>query len=265
MAGLNTRIKIDGAPTLWERVDRSAHSVILLDYDGTLAPFHEERMQARPLEGVVDALERIANLPDTTVALVSGRPVAEVQDLTGLNGVMIAGTHGFELYEPDAGTVSTELSPEIAETLDRAHQEAVRLVGPARAERKVATVALHVRGMDDRAAQAALDAFREHASAAPDDDFVVRAFNGGLELRVRHRDKGVAVGEILAATRPADLVIYIGDDDTDEDAFRELPPETGIGIRVGRADRPTHAAGRIDSCEDVLKFLTDWIATKTCQ
>jgi trehalose-6-phosphatase len=233
MAGLNTRIKIDGAPTLWDRVERSAHSVILLDYDGTLAPFHEERMQARPLEGVVDALERIANLPDTTVALVSGRPVAEVQDLTGLNGVMIAGTHGFELYEPDAGTVSTELSPEIAETLDRAHQEAVRLVGPARAERKVATVALHVRGMD--------------------------------ELRVRHRDKGVAVGEILAATRPADLVIYIGDDDTDEDAFRELPPETGIGIRVGRADRPTHAAGRIDSCEDVLKFLTDWIATKTCQ
>lgn len=267
MAGLNARIKINGLPSFWDDVALVSHVLVLLDYDGTLAPFHADRMRAYPLEGVVDALERMAELPDTTVALVSGRPVAEIQELTGLTDVIIAGTHGWEVYRPGVGVTATGLPPRTVATLDQAHRDAIRLVGRERAERKIATVALHVRGLDADTAQAATAAFRASATALAGrgPTFEVRDFNGGVELRVRHRNKGVAVREILEATPQAELVVYIGDDDTDEDAFRALPVLMGAGIKVGQAGHPTAALGRLDSCEDVLKFLTDWIATKTCQ
>jgi trehalose-phosphatase len=265
MAGLNARIKVDGVPAFWDQLERSAHTILLLDYDGTLAPFHEERMQARPLPGIVEAIERLGKVGNTTIALVSGRPVAEVRELTGLSSVIIAGTHGFELYSPVSGTAAIDIEPAVAQTLERVHAEAARLVGAARAERKIATVALHVRGLDERDARDAMLAFRDVASTASAADFEVRDFNGGVELRARHRDKGVAVREILAALPSADLVVYVGDDDTDEDAFRALRDIDGVGIRVGAPDLSTSAQGRLESCDDVLSLLTDWIATKTCQ
>src|SRR5690606_18542308 len=119
------------------------------------------RMDARPLEGVTELLQEIGRLPNTTIALISGRPVSEVLELTGVDDVVIAGTHGFELYKPGKGTHASALSIEHEAILDRAELLARELAGPERAERKISTVAVHTRGLDPDAAAEIVRAFRE--------------------------------------------------------------------------------------------------------
>lgn len=260
----NRPIDIPGVPDFWDRARRARHAILFLDYDGTLAPFRVNRMDARPLEGIPEALDDIGRLDNTTVALISGRPVFEVLELAGIDDVVIAGTHGFELYEPGRGTHASSLSVENATTLDRAEEKARELAGPERTERKVSTVAIHTRGLDPDMAADLNSAFREGVRPFRTDEFEVRDFNGGVELRSRARNKGVAVRELLMDLPRSDLIVYIGDDDTDEDAFRALCPD-GIGIRVGADEQPTAASGRLGSPEDVRRFLRDWFAIRSCQ
>ncbi|MEZ4522857.1 MAG: trehalose-phosphatase [Thermomicrobiales bacterium] len=264
MAGLEINIEIDGLPGFWQRVRAAKHSILLLDYDGTLAPFHPERMQAKPLDGVMDALSELQQLDNTTVALVSGRPVGEIQALTGIDSLIIAGTHGFELFRPGDGISSTPLLGESSDSLDEIQKVATDIVGMELTERKIATVALHTRRLENGEATRAATEFRRRVAGLIGPDLELRDFDGGVEARARGRDKGVAIHEIIDELPPSDLIVYIGDDDTDEDAFRALP-DYGVGIKVGSQDKPTAAGGRLDSCEEVLQFLTDWIAINKCQ
>lgn len=264
MAGPGTRIEVTGLPEFWQRVGAADHAILLLDYDGTLAPFHPDRMQAKPLDGILPVLEQLIQLDNTTTALVSGRPVHEIQQLTGLDSLIIAGTHGFEIYRPGAGITQMLPEDDTQQRLDSIEGIANNIVGPELAERKIATVALHTRKLEPMAATQAQQDFRELVAPLVGDELEVRDFNGGVEVRIPARDKGVALQEILDELPPAGLVVYIGDDDTDEDAFRALPAH-GIGIKVGSPGSPTAASGRLTDCDDVLRFLTNWIATRTCQ
>lgn len=262
MASAKANIDVAGVPDFWERVAASRHAILLLDYDGTLAPFHTDRMKAHLYDGMAECLERLAELDNTTVALVSGRPVAEIQKLTGITNLLIAGTHGFELYRPGKGITAMPLPEGVTANLDEARRAAAELVGEYRAERKIATVAMHVRGLDTLEADRVAGEFRGVVEPMAGEHLEVRDFNGGVELRVRGRDKGIAISEIIEELPDADLVIYVGDDETDEDAFKALPPH-GIGIKVGNMDKPTAAQGRLGSPADVLQLLTDWIAIKS--
>jgi trehalose 6-phosphate phosphatase len=84
-----------------------------------------------------------------------------------------------------------------------------------------------------------------------------RPFNGGLELRAAGSTKGTAIEELLALAPAGSLPVYIGDDDTDEDAFAVLEGR-GIGIKVGPLDAVTRASGRLPDCEAVRQLLLDW-------
>lgn len=256
-------IDIPGDPHFWDRVRLARHAILFLDYDGTLAPFRVNRMDAEPLEGVSELLREIARLENTTIALISGRPVFEVLELVGVDEVVIAGTHGFEIYEPGEGTHASTLSIEHDSVLDRAEMIARELAGSERTERKISTVAVHTRGMESGAAADLEDAFREGVQPYREDEFEVRDFNGGVELRSKARNKGVAVRELLMDLPVADLIVYIGDDETDEDAFRALLPG-GIGIRVSSDEKPTAATGTLDSPEAVRTFLRDWLSIRSC-
>ncbi|MGH9174121.1 MAG: trehalose-phosphatase, partial [Vicinamibacterales bacterium] len=78
-----------------------------------------------------------------------------------------------------------------------------------------------------------------------------------LELRAAGRTKGTAIEELLATGPDDTLPIYVGDDDTDEDAFEVLAGR-GIGIKVGPPDAVTKANGRVADCEAVRQLLIDW-------
>jgi trehalose-phosphatase len=245
-------------PDFWERVERAPHVGLFLDFDGTLAPFHADRMQAFPLPGTRQAVERIAGDPRHTVSLVSGRPVAEILALLGDVAVTIVGAHGYEVRLPDGNFAVVEISDEQALLLDAAYDEARTIFDPLRVERKAASVAAHFRGLDPREiAEVGEHLERSWRAAGVSDILEFRPFNGGLELRAAGRNKGTAIEELLSTMPEGTLPVYIGDDDTDEDAFRHITG-WGIGIKVGPLDAVTEAEGRVEHIEDVLKLLTDW-------
>lgn len=247
-----------GVPDFWERLARAQHTTLMLDYDGTLAPFQVDRHAAHPLPGVVEALHAIQELPDTLLALVSGRPVAEIERFVGENTFVIAGTHGYELHLPGTGLRQHTLDAPLSALLDAAGEEATLVVGPHWTERKIATVAAHVRQLSPEEAELAIELLAERWVTLTNEFTEVRRFNGGIEMRVRGRDKGSVVRELLALGPEDAFAVYIGDDETDEDAFRALPADD-IGIKVGDAGTVTAARGRLASCEMVREFLWNWV------
>ncbi len=262
---LDQTIVVDGVPDFWEQIRRAPHVSLFLDYDGTLAPFHVDRMHAVPLPGTADALKRIVDDGLADVAMVSGRPVSEVLALLGDIGVVIVGSHGYEVHRPDGVEHVIEINPEQASILDAAYEEALRLFDPERVERKAASVAAHFRGLNPlRVGEIEERLERRWRSAASIELVEFRPFNGGLELRAAGRTKGTAIEEMLAQAPANTLPVYVGDDDTDEDAFAVLAGK-GIGIKVGPRDAVTKAAGRLDDCAAVRQLLIDWPKVRSAE
>ncbi len=249
---------IDGVSDFWHRISSAEHVSLFLDFDGTLAPFHPDRLQAFPLPGTVDAIKAIERSDGTSVALVSGRPIAEILLLMGDIGTTIVGAHGYEYHRPTGPKQVITILPEQSTILDAAFEEAMGIFDPSRIERKAASVAAHFRGLDPRStSEVQQELERRWRAASVSELMEFRPFNGGLELRAAGRTKGTAIEELLAIAPPNTLPIYIGDDDTDEDAFAVLE-NIGIGIKVGPQDAVTKAAGRVQNCEAVRQLLIDW-------
>lgn len=253
---------VHGVENFAGRIDAAEVVVLMLDYDGTLAPFHVDRMQARPLPQVLDALRYLASQSNVTPIIISGRPVPEVQTLLGTADITIIGSHGYERYDSGAGVRAMPIGNAQGQLLDDAHETALALVAADRVERKVASVAVHIRGLSDEQQQSVGAAIvGAWAPMVVGGSTELRPFNGGLELRAVGRSKGTAVREVLEGNLADALPIYIGDDDTDEDAFAALP-HGGIGIKVGSPGAATHAQGRLPDCEAVERLLVAWSERK---
>jgi trehalose-phosphatase len=253
-----SRAHVDGVSDFWEQILAAEHVSLFLDFDGTLAPFCDDRLQAFPLPGTVDAIKAIDRKTSSSVAIVSGRPISEIRLLLGDVGMTIVGAHGYEVHKPSGAKHVITILPEQASILDTAFEEALGIFDPARVERKAASVAAHFRGLDPQATSE-IQQHLEHRwrSASVSDLMEFRPFNGGLELRAAGRTKGTAIEELLAVAPTGTLPIYIGDDDTDEDAFAVLE-DRGIGIKVGPQGAVTKAIGRVPDIETVRQLLIDW-------
>lgn len=244
----------------FRRVDEAKHPVLLLDYDGTLAPFHEDRNEAKPYPGVRLRLNEILQEGTSRVVLISGRPVADVMRLAGLDHtVEIWGTHGWERLQGDGTYVPPELPPATKAVLDRgASLIRSNVQAPERCEQKPASVAFHVRNLPDdqaeRETRQVEDSWRELIRDQP---LSIEPFDGGIELRVSGRDKGDAVRSILAETSQDEVVAYLGDDLTDEDAFRALDGR-GLRVLVRAESRDTEADLWLTPPEELLMFLDRW-------
>ena len=254
---------VDGVPDFWDRVRAADDRCLVLDYDGTLAPFTENRVEARPLDGVVDALTEIRDAGETFLAVMTGRPISELLELLGDLGIPVSASQGTEFRWPDGTTQRHEPSEAVDRRLDRAQSEAEAIAPANRVERKLASVALHTRGMpEERAGRLQEAACAVWSLDADDCDLECRRFSGGVELRLKGIDKGTALRALLDGHREDALRVYVGDDETDEDAF-EVLLDGGIGIKVGPRGVPTKAHGRLESPEAVRAFLAVWIEVTT--
>lgn len=222
--------------------------LIACDYDGTLAPIVADPRDARPLPRSATAIEALAGLDATTVALVSGRALAVLRDLSGVSAaVHLVGSHGSEF---DSGFVQPvderagALLAEIKQTLDGI---AAQYPG-ATTELKPASVALHVRNAAPADAEAAM---RRAAEAARSWDAQVTDGKAVKEFAVIDTDKGQAV-DILREQHDASAVVFLGDDVTDEKAFRRLRADD-VGVKVGDGD--TAAGYRVAEPENVAETL----------
>jgi trehalose 6-phosphate phosphatase len=255
------RIPVDGVPDFWQRVSSAPERCLVLDYDGTLAPFRRNRMDALPLEGVLDDLKTIRDSGTTSLALITGRPLLELVKLIGDLRIPMAGSHGFEFLLPGGSIERGELTPQQEARFVRAEREARATAPDARIERKPASVGLHTRGMPEARARELHEAVASiWTRDAAEVGMECRRFSGGVELRLKAVHKGTALARLLEGHGPGALCVYVGDNETDEDAFGALP-DSGIGIKVGPRGVRTRALGRLEDPHAVRGLLETWIAT----
>jgi trehalose-phosphatase len=237
-------------PALVRRIDEFARTPVVLvasDYDGTIATIVEDPAAARPRREAVVALRALAALPDTTVAVISGRALRDLATLSRLpEEILLVGSHGSEF---DLGTAE-DLDVSARDRLDDVVGALEAIVGAtpgAHLEVKPASVAMHTRRVVDRGAA-------EHAVTAAlgvargRDGVWLKQGKEVVELSVIRMEKGDAL-ETIRRRVGASAVCYLGDDVTDEDAFASLRgPDVGIKVGVGatraafRVAEPDHAA-----------------------
>jgi trehalose-phosphatase len=245
------------------------HPLLLLDYDGTLAPFRVDRFEARPWAGVRDLLTRIQRQGQTRMAVITGRPAAEIGPLLGLeSAIEVWGLHGAERLYPD-GRRELEAAPVAAEQLLNELRERLRrdpLGGLF--ENKPNACVMHWRGASPHTARAIEKrARRLFEPLAEIEGLGLLEFEAGLELRVG-RDKGGAVEAILAEAEArlnesgtAGPVAYLGDDLTDEAAIRVVNLLEGahLSVLIRRAYRDTAADIWLRPPAELREFLEMWL------
>jgi trehalose 6-phosphate phosphatase len=230
--------------------------VVFLDYDGTLTPIVERPELARLAEEMRHALRGLAG--KCTLAIISGRDLADVQDLVAIDGILYAGSHGFDISGPE-GHMEYQRGRAYLPSLDQAERslrEKLEDIPGCQVERKHFAIAVHFRRVDD-AEVPAVEAAVDEVLAAHED---LRKTGGKKIFELRpdiEWDKGKAITWILqqlGLDGEDVLPFYLGDDLTDEDAFRELR-EKGITILVRDENRPTLAHYAVENPEEVRLFL----------
>lgn len=246
--------------TYYERLDAASRRVLMIDYDGTLAPFRVRPEQAEPYPGVAELLGALVAQEDMRVVIVSGRRVHEVAGLLPATSRReIWGAHGWERMLPNGLVHSEEPAAEVGSALAEANARAMKFRQPgARIERKPASIALHWRGMPMLSAAR----MREKTEAAwrplvEPGLLEWLAFDGGVELRARAANKQHAVNAVLAESGPDNAVAYLGDDVTDEDAFRAIKGR-GLAVLVRPEFRETAADIWIRPPRELLEFVGRW-------
>jgi trehalose 6-phosphate phosphatase len=219
--------------------------LVTSDFDGTLAPIVNNPPDARPLAEAAAALIELADLPDTTAALISGRALETLRSLSSMpSTVQLVGSHGAEFASGFTHEIDRDLLQTINEEL-----AAIAADRPGvTVELKPASVALHVRNASTEDGKAARTTAREAAASW---DAQATEGKAVLEFAVISTDKGEAV-DILREQVDASAVVFFGDDVTDEKAFRRLR-DGDVGVKVGPGESLAHY--RIETPQDVATAL----------
>jgi trehalose 6-phosphate synthase/phosphatase len=233
------------------QISEAPRLLVATDFDGCLAPIVDDPASARARPESMAALEQLAAVPGTVVAVVSGRGLDVLRQLLGETPHFeLVGSHGAE----STGTPHP-LSNEDSRRLARLRLEVQQITAehPAvRLEQKPTGVAVHLRGLDDEDAAAVTAAIE----AEPAGWTGVHLLRGKkvLELTVVTTDKGRAIQQ-LVATHHTTATVYIGDDITDENAFGVLTSgDLGVKVGAGRTAADVRIADP-DRVTDLLRVL----------
>ena len=242
-----------------EQLRTASSCVLLLDYDGTLAPFNVDRSLALPYPELPPLITRIMQ-QGTRVVLISGRPAREVLLLSRIYPQPeVWGSHGLERLRADGSYEVAPVPHEQHEILSRAVR-LLRMDGlNEHLEIKPGGIAVHWRGLSRQAALEIDGRVRQLCRPLLEQcplDFL--EFDGGIEIRVPGRDKGDAVSTILGESDPRAAVAYLGDDQTDEEAFKALKGK-GLTVLVRAQSRATAADVWLQPPQELVQFLEDWL------
>jgi trehalose-phosphatase len=249
----------------WAEVTAAGRSLLMLDYDGTLSPFVVERDRAVPYPGVRELLQEIAASSRTRVVVVTGRSAGDLVPLLGLDPpAEIWGCHGGERMMPDGSYRMEVLEETLLLGLQEADAVVERIAMPEHFEIKPLGRAFHWRGLPEeevrRAEKLVTEPWRQIARTR---NLELRGFDGGVELRVPGVDKGQVVDRLLEEVGELTPAAYLGDDLTDEDAFRALG-RRGLSVMVREEYRSTAARLWIRPPEELIGFLRRWLEATGC-
>lgn len=245
---------------LFRDVAHARQSALLLDYDGTLAPFHRDRYMAIPYPCVTELLKDIMETGRTRLVVITGRRAQEVIPLLKLAPAPeIWGTHGLERLHRDGTYEPPEIDSYSKDALDAARTWVERLHLSDLLEKKPGSVAVHWRDLaDEKVLEIRNRVLLGWMAIADRSCLTLDEFDGGVEMRLTGRNKGDAVRTILAEMEMDTPVAYLGDDQTDEDAFRALQ-DRGLSVLVRPHRRETAADVWLRPPIQLAAFLLDWL------
>ena len=247
-------------PRVRDTLADASRLLICLDFDGTLAPIVDDPDTAMPTEHNRNAVATLAETPSVTTAVVSGRALSDVRERID-SPAIYAGNHGLELAR--VGDVSVHpVAREYAARIGRLCtilEVALASVPNCRIENKRLTGTVHFRSVPPAAVPTVRRITRDIVDRIGGDALEISPGKQILEIGPDLAwGKGDTV-EVIAADEPSETaVIYVGDDVTDESAFRAVEPD-GIGVRVG-GDEPSSASTRVTSPAAVADFLS-WLGS----
>jgi trehalose 6-phosphate synthase/phosphatase len=245
-------------PSLLEDAADAERIALLLDYDGTLVPFTERPEEAVPDPDLLALLERLACIEGIELHLVSGRGKDALEAWFGGGPFVLHAEHGLwrKAGPGSPWTARMDHGPGWKLEAKTVLEGWARSFDGALLEEKDHSMAWHYRQVRRGVSSQALQAIRESLRPlAEREGLEVLDGSKVLELRLRGAHKGLAVDEVLTA--PGTLVVALGDDRTDEDLFRALPP-SALSIRVGQG--PSRAMTRLPDPRAVRRFLEDLAA-----
>jgi trehalose-phosphatase len=249
-----------------QRLAQAQRLLVALDFDGTLAPLVEDPDASRPLPQAREALARLAQVARVQLALVSGRPAADLARLARPpDGTILVGSHGAErgrVVDSAAMLEPVTLSPARWERLQAISAGLEQLAGEgsgAWVEPKPFAAVFHTRPMTDRAAADRLEARAVKLGKALGGHVLPGKMV--VEVSVLPAGKAAALARLKKAA-DADRLVFAGDDTTDELALRTIhPPDLGIKVGAG----PTAAELRLPDPAAVAAFLQALATALTTQ
>jgi alpha,alpha-trehalase len=241
-----------------EEIARSGDRLaVFLDYDGTLTPIVNRPEDANLADSMRQVVRALAGY--VPVAILSGRDLIDVRRRVEVDGIVYAGSHGFDIAGPSG--LRRELGAEYLPELDRAEKElheALEKVPGAQLERKRFSIAVHYRSVNENDVPEVTRVVETVAARHRS----LRRMNGKKVYELLPSiewDKGKAMmwlSDTLGLDRNSVRPIYIGDDTTDEDAFRALEDD-GMGILVGEQSQVTAARYSLKNPAEVERFLQE--------
>jgi alpha,alpha-trehalase len=262
------RQTIDSIPSALSKKDeilsrlRERTPAIFLDYDGTLTPIVEDPDKATLSDKTKRVIKRLSD--HYSVAIISGRDLVDVQNMVGISDIAYAGSHGFDIAGPGGKYKEQKTGKHFLPMLEHAGEElsrSLRDIPRARVERKRFAIAVHYRQVDSADVNTLEKRFDDILSHYPE----LRKTTGKKVIELRPNidwNKGKALIHLLDAlyTDSSRVIpVYIGDDITDQDAFRAIS-NRGIAIAVGSEMRQTAAHYTLRDSEEVVRFLQDLTA-----
>jgi trehalose-phosphatase len=237
------------------------YGLLMLDYDGTLAPFRRERDKAFPYDGVKERLEKLVSLEKSRVVIISGRAIEHLKPLLNMKKLPeIYGSHGWERLSADGQYSLRKAEKNQLELLNLVTKYIIENGWNEYLEIKPVSIAIHFRGVEnDKMVDIKKRILHHWEGLTRQSSSICSEFDGGMELKPPGFNKGDVVKNIISDYRSGSAIAYLGDDLTDEDAFGALPDNT-LGILVSQRAKETLARARINPPEELLIFLDRWIS-----
>jgi trehalose-phosphatase len=236
------------------------HLLLLFDFDGTLTPFQPNPEGVHLDDEVRGLLAGLATKPDATVGIISGRRLPDLEKRLKIPGdVYVAGFHGLEIHtpgeaflHPDAAA-ATSILRGIAESM-RAH---LTMLPGVFVEDKVFSIALHYREADPAVRLVAQSRFMDTARKYIDSGRL-RVLPGACVIELLpgvswHKGSALQwIRERIERVHGPTFTVYVGDDVTDEDAFRAVGPE---GMTISASERASGAEFFVNGPDGVKRLL----------
>jgi len=248
-----------------KRILSAAEVELFLDYDGTITPIQKTPSEAVLAPDTIHLLQQLIQLPDVRVTIVTGRSMKDIRNFVTLEDIRLVANHGFHIYQ----NKSEWIHPDALSSRPKMHQlqnilqNALDSFSNVFVEDKQFTLSVHYRNVIAQNVPFVKELTIKTVSVF-DPELIITEGKEVLEVRPAVEwGKGHAVRKLLNEHQyPSNsLKIYIGDDKTDEDAFKALK-SSGITIHVGEMPE-TKAQYYVENVRDVIKILKMIVKLRT--